>query len=232
VKLGRFILLVAVASSYGVADEYCTGNACADLQVTYEGDPPNGCHVVKNVGNKTLHFTWGPFSNDLPPNQSSRIANLDGSCIQYVIGSRTAVYKTPTPPPPPPPKPPDHPGPDPTFKYLGDLYGESPQGGPAFDQAVSMPVVLDPGKDIDTSFQQATYSCCGKDAGSGLPAPQIPRGIFIQNTGGSVYWATWAPKLTGNAFSMQLYCGPEPPPGAGCNVRVSVWVKQRPTAAK
>jgi hypothetical protein len=234
VKLAQFAFLIAAASSYARADAYCTGNACADLQVTYEGVAPNGCHVVKDVGKKALHFTWGAFSGDLQPNQSSRMQNpFGGACLQYIFGNRTAVYKTPPPPSPPPSAPPpDHPGPDPTFKYLGDLYGEANQGAPAFNQLRSVPVVLDAGKEIDTAYQQSTVSCCGGGATSNLAPSQIPRGIFIKNTSGNVYWAISTPKLTGNTFSMQLYCGPQPPPGEGCNVRVSVWVKQRPIGAK
>ena len=223
----RYIFLAVALSSHASADKFCTGNACPDLEVTYEGVAPNGCHVVKNVGKKTLHFTWGAFSNDLTPNQSSRIANLDGSCLQYVFGSRTAVYKDTTATHPVTSKPPDpHPGPDPTFKYVGDLYGEANQGAPAFNQKRSVQLVFDKGKTIDTSYQQATFSCCGGGATSPITASQIPKGIYIAVTSGNIYWSVATPQLNGDTFSMQLYCGPQPPPGAGCNVKVSVWVKQ------
>lgn len=72
-----------------LADPNCTGNACQDLQVTFEG----GCWLVKNVGHRRLHFTWGQFGNDLEPGQVNAIRNFDGSCLKYILGNRTAVYR-------------------------------------------------------------------------------------------------------------------------------------------
>ncbi|MGD1097617.1 MAG: hypothetical protein ABSB35_37230 [Bryobacteraceae bacterium] len=67
----------------------CTGNACQDLKISYE----HACHRATNIGSRTLHFTWGAFSNDLAPGRFSEIRNFGGSCVQYVVGSITAVYK-------------------------------------------------------------------------------------------------------------------------------------------
>jgi hypothetical protein len=57
------------------------------------GTAPTGCHTLKNIGAKTFHFTWGDFSNDMRPGQVNAIRNLNGACLQYVAGRRTAVYK-------------------------------------------------------------------------------------------------------------------------------------------
>jgi hypothetical protein len=88
------LVLLAASTAAVIADANCDGNACKDLQYSYVGKAPTGCHTLKNIGTRTFHYTWGSnFSNDLGPGQSNVIANFNGACLQYVAGRRTAVYK-------------------------------------------------------------------------------------------------------------------------------------------
>ena len=75
--------------------------------------------------------------------------------------------------------------------------------------------------------------CCGGGAGSPTTNRDIPPGLELVVTGGH-YWSVASPKLQGDQFFLHTYCGPEPPPGPGCNVDVQVWAHYRisPAAAK
>ena len=218
--------LLVMMSCHSLAGQSCTGNACADLRTSYEGEAPNGCHIVTNIGSRTLYFTWGAFSGYLRPQQTSSLENPFGGCIQYIVGNLTAVYGEP--PVPAPKSACSGLAPGPAFKFLPpDLYAAADQGARAVLQSRYTNVVLDPGTEIDTTFQQqsVTADCCG--ARSPLKASQIPSGMYVQGEG-TVYWAIFNPKLTKNQFSITIYCGPEGFPGAGCHVRACVWVKERP----
>jgi hypothetical protein len=112
--------------------------------------------------------------------------------------------------------------PDTSFAYLGRLGGEALQGQPAFRQRqdVRIPEQLV----LDGSYHQPSVTAAGGGATSPLQASQIPPGIFIKVDGGH-YWAAFDPKLDGRVFSIDIYCGPEPPPGSGCNIKVDVCAK-------
>jgi hypothetical protein len=84
--------------------------------------------------------------------------------------------------------------------------------------------------DLDTSYRQPSPSGKGGGAGSTLPQEVIPAGIHIIPSGrGSYGWAVSNPTLTGNTFTMYMYCSQDQ--GAlntnfGCTVAVDVCVKQ------
>jgi hypothetical protein len=253
----NLIRLILIAMSFSAAlSAQCKGNACGDIKTEYVGRSPTGCHTIKNVGKRLVHFIWGSARGDLTPDQTETMRNLDGSCLQYIIGEFAATYDSP----PPKPEPTAHsapttpPGPDQTFKYIGDLYGEANQGRSAFNRVLTLCVCLDDDKKLDVSYQQQKLEGNGTgafgDAKSPLKASQIPPGIFVKFRGGTGAVAMWEPKietlsggilgldngisvlnlLSGGpvqTFSMRVYCGPEPAPGEGCHVRIGVWAKQK-----
>jgi len=134
---------------------------------------------------------------------------------------------------------PGNPCPD-GFQCIGRLYGEAAAGQPAYhgdDQ-----VVFPAGFRLDQSYQQSQLSCFGggnNNCGD-LKASDIPKGIHVIPDG-SHYWAvlkevkfgqTIGPVVGGLpqpgqfTYGMHLYCGPEAPPGGGCNVHVDVCAKK------
>ena len=143
--------------------------------------------------------------------------------------------------------------PDKTFKSAGQLYMARNQGDSADTQTKEVRLTPDPGYMIDLSYQQPTEPpnrFAGGDqqkASSPLHVSDIPKGVYIE-TGGGWYWSIQPPlRLYGNmddlspdgrvqsyTFTARLYCGPEPPPGPGCNAKLDVWFKQKaiPTASK
>lgn len=177
-----------------------------------------------------------------------------GRCVYRIdTGDVTANdVNTPPPPPPPPPAPTRRPT-DPTgfsddrFRFLGikQFWRTPKQGG--WTQAMSVPVQLDPGMEIDTDYHQSNerrgprFHCCAGGATSPLRIEQIPAGFYVE-IGGAEYYSAREPMLawdtvnfemgpfSGGAgqqvFRMTLYCGP--PWDRGCEVNMKVWVVQRP----
>jgi hypothetical protein len=126
----------------------------------------------------------------------------------------------------PPPK-------DPSFVYLGHLYGESNSGNYQQNQEVLLPA----GFQLDKSYHQSTVNCCGGGATSNMQASQIPAGIHISIDGGHYWSVPSAPVLAPAKISdddrilqwkliVPMYCGPNPP--VGCNIKVDVWAKKQP----
>src|SRR5260370_25907772 len=104
------------------------------------------------------------------------------------------------------------------------FYGQASQGGQAWnkDESCTVPRL----ELLDTSYHQGDFVCCGGGAGSPTTNRDIPAGLEVVVTGGHD-WSVRDPKLQGNQFFLHTYCGPEPPPGPGCNVNVVVWVHYR-----
>lgn len=104
------------------------------------------------------------------------------------------------------------------------FYGEAAQGSGPWnkDESCSIPRV----ELLDTNFRQADFTCCGGGATSAATNRDIPAGLELHVTGGH-YWSVAAPKLIGNQFYLHTYCGPEPSPGPGCNVKVDVLAHYR-----
>jgi hypothetical protein len=68
----------------------CNGEACRDLQQTVDGY----CHVIKNIGNRTIVVHWGAYTFTLGPNQQDAPRALGtGPCIGTVVGDQTATYR-------------------------------------------------------------------------------------------------------------------------------------------
>jgi hypothetical protein len=114
-----------------------------------------------------------------------------------------------------------------------DLYGNADQGKPAFNQTQSCDFAAFP---LNRNYHQGSCSTHGGDANSTMSCSEIPAGIYIEPNG-TVAWAVFSPSLVAitddndqvvsRRFSMKLYCGPEPPPGAGCNVKVAVYAVKK-----
>jgi len=124
--------------------------------------------------------------------------------------------------------------PTPTIDTVCRFYGEAAQAAAAWDKdgSCSIPKV----ELLDTNFHQTDFICCGGGATSSATNRDIPAGLELRVTG-SHYWSIAAPLLVGNQFSLHTYCGPEPFPGPGCNVKVDVLahyraISQAPSAAK
>jgi hypothetical protein len=68
----------------------CQGNACGDIQHTYE----NGCHIVINLGGRRIKASWGIMSKFLSPGERWPITDISGKrCLQVVVGNFSANYE-------------------------------------------------------------------------------------------------------------------------------------------
>jgi hypothetical protein len=134
------------------------------------------------------------------------------------------------------------------FKKVGQLYMERNAGDQAATDYKQLRFSADPGFTLDTSYHQPAANFAGGDkdkATSPLGPANIPGGVYIE-PGGGWYWSIQGPlQLFGNTddlgedgriksytFGANLYCGPEPKGGPGCNSHIDVWVKQKPIAKK
>jgi hypothetical protein len=125
---------------------------------------------------------------------------------------------------------------DGTFVKVCDLYGSSNSGGQAWhqDEKCNLPRYFR----LDTTYHQSNFSCCGGGANSNIAQSDIPGGIHLQIDGG-YYWSVVQPmgiktleededgRAVLRQFFIHTYCGPAGGGGAGCNVKVTVWAKQR-----
>ncbi len=110
-------------------------------------------------------------------------------------------------------------------KVLCAFYGEAVQGSSAWNQDESCPV---PDREhLDPDYHQAAFQCCGGGAGASLQGRSLPAGIELGVDGGH-YWSVDFPHTPsralwqGDSFVVHTYCGPEPAPGPGCNVKLKV----------
>lgn len=121
---------------------------------------------------------------------------------------------------------------DGTFVLICSLYGSANQGASAWnkDDACNLPV----GFRLDKSYRQNTFNCCGGGATSNIAISDIPAGIHLNVSGGH-YWSVTKPieliRLDDDGpaqrqFRLHTYCGPEPFPGSGCNVKVDVYARK------
>jgi hypothetical protein len=126
---------------------------------------------------------------------------------------------------------------DPSFVRIGEIYREKNHTPACCDPAS---LLLPKNFKLDRSYQQQSLNCCGGvDGGarSDIKPTDIPKGIHVSVTGG-YYWALpKAPVLIAHEvddndhvvqweFRTPLYCGPGGN-GEGCNIRVTVWAKQK-----
>jgi Putative serine esterase (DUF676) len=104
-------------------------------------------------------------------------------------------------------------------KTVCAFYGESPQGSSAWNKDEVCPI---PDKDkLDGDFRQGDFSCCGGGATSTMTNASIPAGLEIKVDGGH-FWSVDQGALNGDNYKLHTYCGPEPFPGPGCNVKVKI----------
>src|SRR5207247_2433359 len=80
------------------------------------------------------------------------------------------------------------------------------------------------------SYHQGDFNCCGGGATSPTTSANIPAGLEVIVDGG-LFWSASNPKLSGSTFTVDTYCGPGPPGGAGCNIKVTVIAHYRITPA-
>lgn len=104
-------------------------------------------------------------------------------------------------------------------KTICAFYGEANQGSSAWNQDQTCPVP-DRAK-LDPDFHQGDFNCCGGGAGSSMTNISVPAGLEIKVDGGH-YWSVDHGSLEGDVYKLHTYCGPEPAPGPGCNVKVKV----------
>jgi hypothetical protein len=136
---------------------------------------------------------------------------------------------------------------DDRFRWLGirQFWRNAAQGG--WTEALSVPIILDPGMEVDTDYHQKDerrgplFHCCDGGATSPLTIDQIPAGFYVE-IGGQEYYSAREPAVatksvgvsmgpffggaSWDVFQMVLYCGPEWQ--HGCEVNMKVWVVQRP----
>jgi pimeloyl-ACP methyl ester carboxylesterase len=104
-------------------------------------------------------------------------------------------------------------------KTLCAFYGEANQGASAWNKDEVCPL---PDTDkLDPDFHQGDFNCCGGGAGSAMTNANIPAGLEVKVDGGH-YWSVDRGVLQGDSYKLHTYCGPEPPPGPGCNVKVKI----------
>jgi len=104
-------------------------------------------------------------------------------------------------------------------KAVCAFYGEANQGAGGWNKDEVCPV---PDRDkLDPDFHQGDFNCCGGGAGSSMTNASIPAGIEIRVDGG-YYWSVDRGSLEGDVYKLHTYCGPEPAPGPGCNVKVKI----------
>ncbi len=125
---------------------------------------------------------------------------------------------------------------DGNFKKVCDLYGAADSGAQAWNKNEKCDLAK--GFRLDTSYHQHDFVCCGGGATSDISQSDIPAGIHLQVDGGH-YWSVDQPiglstieedpegRAIRRRFLIHAYCGPEGRPGPGCNVKVTVWAKER-----
>jgi hypothetical protein len=122
---------------------------------------------------------------------------------------------------------------DGTFIQICSLHGQADQG----QNAYSTDGVCDlPGDfHIDRTYHQQAATFAGGGAQSNLSIADIPAGIHIVASG-NTYWSFVKPMgmvildqdgPVVRRFTAHLYCGPQPPPGAGCSVHLDVYAKRK-----
>lgn len=104
-------------------------------------------------------------------------------------------------------------------KTVCAFYGEANQGSSAWNKDEVCPIP-DRNK-LDVDFHQGDFNCCGGGAGSSMTNANIPAGLEIRVDGGH-YWSVDRGALDGDNYRLHTYCGPEPFPGPGCNVKVKI----------
>jgi len=104
-------------------------------------------------------------------------------------------------------------------KTVCAFYGEANQGESAWNSDEVCP--LPDREKLDPNFHQGDFNCCGGGAGSGMTNASIPAGLEIRVDGGH-YWSVDHGSLEGDTYRLHIYCGPEPAPGPGCNVKVKI----------
>jgi hypothetical protein len=99
------------------------------------------------------------------------------------------------------------------------FYGESNSGGSAWNKDEVCPIKN--AAQLDPEYQQTSFQCCGGNAQSRMTLTDIPHGLEIQVDGG-YFWSVDGGKQIGEEYHLHTYCGPEPHPGPGCNVKVKI----------
>ena len=79
---------------------------------------------------------------------------------------------------------------------------------------------------LDPDFHQTNFNCCGGGAKSTMTNADVPAGLEIVVDGG-YYWSVDRRGFDGDNYVIHTYCGPEPAPGPGCNVKVKIVVHYR-----
>jgi len=122
------------------------------------------------------------------------------------------------------------------FKKVCDLYGAADSGSQAWNKNEKCDLTKE--FRLDASYHQQNFACCGGGATSDIATSDIPAGIHLQVDGGH-YWSVDQPialstleedpegRAIHRRFLIHTYCGPEGWPGPGCNVKVTVWAKER-----
>jgi hypothetical protein len=128
---------------------------------------------------------------------------------------------------------PQNPPADPKFVKVCSMYGSANQGASAWNKndACDLPS----GFQLDRAYHQTTFNCCGGGATSDIAISDIPAGLDLVVSGGH-YWSVVKPieivRLDDDGpvrrqFRLHTYCGPEPFPGPGCNVKVDVYAREK-----
>lgn len=104
-------------------------------------------------------------------------------------------------------------------KTVCAFYGEANQGSNAWNQDEICPI---PDREkLDSDFHQGDFRCCGGGAGSSMTNARVPAGLEISVDGGH-YWSVDRGSFDGDDYKLHTYCGPEPFPGPGCNIKVKI----------
>ena len=104
-------------------------------------------------------------------------------------------------------------------KTLCAFYGEAVQGASAWNKDEQCPIA--DRQHLDPDFHQTDFNCCGGGAGSTMTNVSIPNGLELRVDGGH-YWSVDRAFFNGDNYQIHTYCGPEPAPGPGCNVKLKI----------
>jgi pimeloyl-ACP methyl ester carboxylesterase len=104
-------------------------------------------------------------------------------------------------------------------KTLCAFYGEAVQGASAWNKDERCPVA--DRQHLDPDYHQTDFNCCGGGAGSTMTNANVPVGLELRVDGGH-YWSVDRALFDGDTYQIHTYCGPEPAPGPGCNVKLKI----------
>src|SRR5271167_2074042 len=123
-------------------------------------------------------------------------------------------------------------------------YISAPRCGNASHGDATLVTDLDPGKIVDTSYQQPSINCCGGPDNKNIAKTKAPAGIYVElEFNGDGQHGAFNLRISEKAVGKEgrqsvrvtvvanLYCGPScagVEGGKNCQLYLRAWVKQKP----